>query len=86
MDDYIKSLHKQNNLISYNEQLYDLNIYHEVNYNFLDNYNLYEWEKTLLYKRFISKNYFKEIAKEKGVCRDTLCKMYDNIYTKIRIQ
>lgn len=86
MDDYIKSVYKQKELISYDQQLYRILPSKEDYKQVLFDYSLHDWEKDLLYQKYRYGKTFQQIAKERGTSRDTLREVYVRIYGKIRHQ
>ena len=86
MDDYIKTLYKSKEMISYDEQLYQFMASEEEFKSVLEGYSLHEWEKNLLYQKYRYGKTFQQIAKERGTSRDTLRQVYLRIYAKIKHQ
>lgn len=86
MDDYIKTLYKSKEMISYDEQLYRVLPSEEDYQSVLYGYSLHDWEKNLLYQKYRYGKTFQQIAKERGTSRDTLRQVYLRIYAKIRHQ
>jgi RNA polymerase sigma factor (sigma-70 family) len=86
MDDYIKTLYKSKEMISYDEQLYQFMASEEEFKSVLEGYSLHEWEKNLLYQKYRYGKTFQQIAKERGTSRDTLRDVYRRIYAKIKLQ
>ena len=86
MDDYIKDKMKKDKMISLNEEL-RFTIKSKNNpISILDQYNLEKWEKELLIRKYFKNETFKSIALNLNVSRDTLRKIYNTIFEKIRLQ
>ena len=86
LNDYIKTLYKSKEMISYDDQLYQFIASEEEFKSVLEGFSLHDWEKNLLYQKYRYGKTFQQIAKERGTSRDTLRQVYLRIYTKIRHQ
>ena len=86
MDDYIKDKMKNKKIIPLNQNLlYNTKSKYNSN-SILEQYNLENWEKELLFRKYLKNETFKSIAVDLNVSRDTLRKIYNTIFEKIRIQ
>ncbi len=88
MDDYIRDKMKNDLHVCLND--YKLNKIQnretKTLSHILHEYKLEPWEKNLLYKKYVKREKFKEIALELNISRNTLRTKYNRIYDKIRNQ
>ena len=83
MDDYIKIVYKQKEVVSMDDHLYRTIPYVESR-SILDDLGLENWEKEILIKKYKKGETFQSIAKEMNISRDTLRNRYAVLFTKIR--
>lgn len=83
MDDYIKIIYKQKELVSMDDHLFRTIPYFDST-SILDELGLENWEKELLIKKYKKGETFQSIAKEMKMSRDTLRNKYNILFYKIR--
>tara|TARA_B100001063_G_scaffold245684_2_gene282089 strand:- start:347 stop:886 length:540 start_codon:yes stop_codon:yes gene_type:complete len=83
MDDYIKTIYKQKELVSMDNHLFRTIPYFDST-SILDELGLENWEKELLIKKYKKGETFQSIAKEMKMSRDTLRNKYNILFYKIR--
>ena len=86
MDDYIKDKMKRDKIIPLNQELRFTIKSKNTPFSILEQYNLENWEKELLIRKYFNNKTFKSIALDLNVSRDTLRKKYNTIFEKIRLQ
>lgn len=85
MNDYIKDKMKKDKMICFDDGL--INMLYDPEYeSILEQYNLENWERDLLIRKYINCETFKSIAMDLNISRDTLRKKYAIIFQKIRLQ
>lgn len=87
MDDYIKDKMKNDLYISLTDDKMKC-ISHVETKSILDGteYDLYDWERELLKRKYLNRETFKSIAKSLHISRNTLRPKYKKIFEKIRSQ
>lgn len=83
MNDYIKIVYKQKEVVSMDDHLFRTIPYVDSR-SILDELCLENWEKELLIKKYKKGETFQSIAKEMNISRDTLRNRYAILFTKIR--
>ena len=77
---------KRDKLIPLNQELRFSIKSKNTPFSILEQYNLENWEKELLIRKYFNNKTFKSIALDLNVSRDTLRKIYNTIFEKIRLQ
>lgn len=87
MDDYIKDKMKNDLYISLTDDKMKC-ISHVETKSILDGteYDLYDWERELLKRKYLNRETFKSIAKTLHISRNTLRPKYKKIFEKLRSQ
>lgn len=85
MDDYIKDKMKNDLYISLTDDKMKC-ISHVETKSILNEYDLYDWERELLTRKYLNRETFKSIAKSLNISRNTLHPRYEKIFEKIRSQ
>lgn len=85
MDDYIKDKMKNDLYISLTNDKMKC-ILHVETKSILNEYDLYDWERELLKRKYLNCEIFKSIAKSLHISPNTLLPKYKKIFEKIRSQ